>query len=190
MKKSEKVKGKEAVAARKKRTRRYAIIAAAVIVVVAAVVAGFFLLNTSGARAGDTVSVYYTGSLDDGAVFYSNLNSSPLMFTMGDVTLVPGFEEALIGMTPGMTKTIRVPVDKAYGTYKPELVHIVNRSTLPANMNPVVGERYTITRSADGANAYVKILNITPSTVAWDENHELAGKNLTYTITVTSVIKK
>jgi len=190
MKKSEKVKGKEAVAAKKKRTRLYAGIAAAVILVVAVAVAGFFLFNTSGARTGDTVSVYYEGTLDDGTVFYSNLNSTPMMFTMGEVNLIPGFVDALTGMTPGMTKKVKIPADKAYGAYKPELVHIVNRTSLPAGMDPVVGERYTITRTTDGANAYVKILNVTPSTVAWDENHELAGKDLTYTITLTSLTKK
>jgi peptidylprolyl isomerase len=190
MKKSEKVKGKEAVSARKKRTRLYAGIAAAVILVIAVAVAGYFLLNTSGARAGDTVSVYYTGTLDDGTVFYSNLNSTPLTFTMGEVTLIPGFEEAVTGMTPGTTKTVRIPVDKAYGAYNNALVHVVNRSTLPADMNPVIGEHYTIRRTTDGANAYVRIINVTPSTVTWDENHDLAGKDLTYTITVTAVNKK
>jgi peptidylprolyl isomerase len=190
MKKSEKVKGKEAVAARKKKTRLYVGISVAVILVAVVAVAGFFLLNTSGARTGDTVSVYYEGTLDDGTVFYSNLNSSPMMFTMGEVSLIPGFTDALTGMTPGMTKTVRIPADRAYGAYNPDLVHIVNRTSLPAGMNPVAGERYTITRTTDGANAYVKILNVTPSTVAWDENHELAGKDLTYTITLTSLAKK
>nr|WP_320162678.1 FKBP-type peptidyl-prolyl cis-trans isomerase [uncultured Methanoregula sp.] len=190
MKKSEKVKGKEAVAAKRTRNRLYAGIAIAVILVVVAAVAAFFLFNTSGARAGDSVSVYYTGTLDDGTVFYSNLNSSPLTFTMGDVNLIPGFEEAITGMTPGMTKTVRVPVDKAYGAYKQDLVHVVNRSTLPSDMDPVIGAHYTIRRTTDGANAYVRIINVTPSTVTWDENHDLAGKDLTYTITVTAVEKK
>ncbi|MFA4877469.1 MAG: FKBP-type peptidyl-prolyl cis-trans isomerase [Methanoregula sp.] len=190
MKKSEKVKGKEAVAARKKRTRLYAGIAVAVVLVAAVSVAGFFLFNSTGARPGDTVSVYYTGTLDDGTVFYSNLNSSPLMFTMGDVNLIYGFQEAITGMTPGMTKTVRIPFDKAYGAYQPALVHIVNRSSLPAGMDPVAGEHYTIRRITDGANAYVRIINVTPSAIAWDENHDLAGKDLTYTITVTAVEKK
>jgi peptidylprolyl isomerase len=190
MKKSEKVKGKEAVAARKKRTRLYAGIAGGVILIAALFAAGFFLFNTSGARTGDTVSVYYTGTLDDGTVFYSNLNGSPLQLTMGDITLIPGFEEAVTGMTPGMTKTVRIPSEKAYGAYNPALVHVVNRSTLPADMDPVVGAQYTIRRTADGANAHIKIINMTPSTVTWDENHELAGKDLTYTITVTAVEKK
>ena len=89
------------------------------------------------------------------------------MFTLGDVQLIPGFQDAVIGMTPGTTKTVRIPSDKAYGAYNPELVHVVNRSSLPPGMSPVVGEWYTITRKTDGANAYVKILNVTPSTVGW-----------------------
>jgi len=189
MKKSEKVKGKEAVAEKKKRTRQYAMIAAAAIIVIAIAVAAFYLLNSTGARSGDTVSIYYTGTLDDGTSF-TNMNASPVEFIMGQGTVIAGLEEAVTGMTPGTTKTVRIPVDKAYGAYRQELVHVVNRSTLPSDMNPVVGDRYKIRRTADGAYASVKILNVTPSTVTWDENHELAGKDLTYTITVTAVKKK
>lgn len=189
MKKSEKVKGKEAVAVKKKQIRRYAGIAVAAILVIVIAVAAFYLLNSSGARSGDTVSLYYTGTLDDGTSF-TNMNASPVTFTMGEGTVISGLEEAVTGMTPGTTKTVRIPVDKAYGAYQQALVHVVNRSTLPSDMTPVVGDRYKIRRTVDGAYATVKILNVTPSTVTWDENHDLAGKDLTYTITVTAVNKK
>jgi len=189
MKKSEKVKGKEAVAAKKKQYRRYAGIAAAGILVIVVAVAAFYLLNSTGARSGDSVSIYYTGTLDDGTSF-TNMNASPVTFTMGEGTVIAGLEEAVTGMTPGTTKTVRIPADKAYGAYQQALVHVVNRSTLPSDMNPVLGEHYKIRRTTDGAYASVRIINITPSTVTWDENHDLAGKDLTYTITVTAVNKK
>jgi peptidylprolyl isomerase len=190
MKRSEKLKGKEAVAQKRKQTRLYTGIAIAAIAIVAFVVAAFFLLNSVGAQPGDSVSVYYTGSLDDGTVFDSNLNKTPMTFTLGEGKVIAGFEEAVKGMEPGTTKTVHIPVDKAYGAYKSDLVHVVNRSTLPADNDPVVGSHYTVRRASDGAYALVKVINVTPSTVTWDENHDLAGKDLTFTITVTAIKKK
>jgi peptidylprolyl isomerase len=187
MKKSEKVKGREAVAAQKKLYTRLAIIVAAVIIIT---VVGYFLLNPSGAKSGDTVSVVYTGTLDDGTVFDSNVNGTPLTFVIGQGRVIKGFEEAVTGMAPGETRMVRIPFDKAYGPYKGELVHVVNRSTLPADMVPILGEHYSIRRTTDGAVAVVKILNITPSTVTWDENHDLAGKDLAFSITLIENLKK
>ena len=81
MKKSEKVKGKEAAKARKKLRVRYGLLVAAGIIVIA--VLWFVMFNPSVARTGDVVAVYYSGTLDDGTVFDSNLNASPLSFTLG-----------------------------------------------------------------------------------------------------------
>ena len=85
-------------------------------------------------------------------------------------------------MTVNSTKTVNIPFDKAYGPHLDSLVHVVNRSDLSKDIEPVVGNRYSITGKADGAVAHVKLLNVTNDTVTLDENHLLAGQNLTYTI--------
>ena len=188
MKKSEKSKGKEAVAARKKKQVQYGIIAAAGIILVAFL--GFAMFNPFVAKAGDTVNVFYTGTLDDGSVFDTNVNATPLAFTLGKGMVIPGFEEAVSGMAVNDEKTVRIPADKAYGSYNSSLVHVLNRSVLPANMTPVVGQFFTIRRTIDGATSVVKIINVTPSTITWDENHELAGKNLTFSIKLVAINKK
>jgi len=180
MKKSEKLKGKAAVANRKKQSTRYAVAAAAVIVVL--LVIGFYLFNPSVAKYGDTVMVYYTGSYENGTEFDSHMNGDPLIFKIGNNSVIPGFEEAVIGMTVNSTKTVHIPVDKAYGPHLDSLVHVVNRSTLSKDIEPVVGNSYVITRKADGAVSHVLITNITNDTVTLDENHQLAGQNLTFTI--------
>ncbi len=115
MKKSEKIKGKEAVATRKKKQVRYGIIAAAAIILVA--LFGFVMFNPFVAREGDTVKVFYTGSLDDGTVFDTNMNATPLAFTVGKGMVIPGFDEAVIGMGVDDVKTVRIPSEKAYGSY-------------------------------------------------------------------------
>ena len=180
MKKSEKKKGKSVVADRRTLSTRYAVAAAAVIVIL--IVIGFYLFNPSGAKTGDTVMIYYTGTYENGTVFDSNLNRDPLVFTIGNNTVIPGLEEAVIGMTPNSTKTVNISVDKAYGPYRPDLVQVVNRSILPSNIEPVIGHVYTIERTSDHSIAYVRLLNFTNDTLTIDQNHLLAGQNLTFTI--------
>ena len=188
MKKSEKLKGKTAMAIRKKQYTQYAVVAVAIVIVL--LIVGFFLSGPSGAKKGDTVMVYYTGTLDNGTEFDNNLDRDPLIFTIGNNTVIPGFEEAVIGMTANATKIVHIPVDKAYGPHLNSLVHVVNRSNLPADMNPEAGKFYTITRDTDGAVARVQVLNVTKDTVTLDENHKLAGQNLTFSITVVGFYKK
>lgn len=187
MKKSEKVKGTEAVLARKKKMQQYIIGIVVVLVVVAAV--AFYFFNPFFAKAGDTVSVYYTGSLADGTVFDSHVNGTPMVFTIGSGKVIPGFEEAIIGMAPNTTKTVQIPMAKAYGAYDPSLVQTLNRSDI-AIENPVSGNLYSIRRLSDNAVAYVKIVNVTSDTITIDQNHDLAGKDLVFTITLVDIARK
>jgi peptidylprolyl isomerase len=188
MKKSEKIKGKEAVAARKKLQVRYGLLVAAGIIIIA--VLWFVMFNPLVAKTGDTVAVYYTGTLDDGTVFDTNLHGTPLAFTLGEGAVIPGFEEAVTGMAVNDIKTVKIPPEKAYGLYNSSLVHVLNRSALPANMTPVAGQYYSIRRTTDDSVSVIKIVNVTPTTITWDENHELAGKNLTFTIRLVSINEK
>jgi peptidylprolyl isomerase len=187
MKKSEKEKGQDKAKAQKKQIMM--ILGGALAALVVITLAGYLFFNSPGAKTGNTVSVYYTGMLDDGTVFDSNVNSTPLVFTIGQGKIFKGFEEGVIGMTPGTTKTVHIPVDKAYGPYNDQLVHVVNRSTLPEGVDFKVGERYSIRRSSDGAVALVKVIGMNESSVTWDENHELAGKDLTLTITLEKIVQ-
>jgi len=97
--------------------------------------------NMAQAKLGDTVRVNYTGRLDDGTVFDSSLRSGPLEFTIGDGQLIPGFENAVIGMSPGETKTQRVPAEEAYGPHADFLVIEVDRRRVPPELDPKVGDR-------------------------------------------------
>ncbi|MDO9549859.1 MAG: peptidylprolyl isomerase [Methanoregula sp.] len=185
MKKSEKVKGREAVAAKKRLYPKLAMVAAAGILIL--VIIGYILLNPSGAKTGDMVTVEYTGTLTDGTVFDSNVNATPLTFIIGQGKVI--FEESVKGISQGEIKTVNLPADKAYGPYNEALVHVINRSAFPDDLIPEVGGVYAITRQPDGAIARVKIINVTPTTVTWDENHELAGKDLVFTIRIIEIQK-
>jgi peptidylprolyl isomerase len=185
MKKSEKAKGKER-AAEKKKTVLYYAIAGAVVCVMAAVVL-FLVFSTAVAKDGNTVSVLYVGMLENGSVFDSNVNTTPLVFTVGSHTVIPGFEEAVIGMSKGQVKTVHIPVDRAYGPYRSDLVMEVNRSLFPADTPMEIGKYYSVRNPADGSTNVVKIVDVSGDTVTIDQNHMLAGKNLTFTIRLVGI---
>ena len=180
MRKSEKAKGKERAVEKKRQTLYYAIGGAALCILVAAVL--FFMLNPSVAKAGDTVSVLYIGTLENGSVFDSNVNKTPLTFTVGAHTVIPGFEDAVIGMSKGQVKTVQIPFDKAYGPYRNDLFLTVNRSMFPADTPTEIGMYYSVRNPADGSTNLVKVVNVTRNTVTIDQNHMLAGQNLTLMI--------
>lgn len=187
MKKSEKTKGRKAAAARRKSATTYVIILVIAVIVVAAA-AYFLAANRTVAKAGDTVGVYYTGSLDNGTVFDSNMNSTtPLEFTLGAGKMIPGFDKAVTGMAVGEEKTVKLAPDEAYGPYYPDFVVTVNRSVNFSVENPVVGQYLLITNPGTGSTTRVKILNVTPTSVTLDANAALAGQNLTFRIKLASV---
>jgi peptidylprolyl isomerase len=188
MKKSEKLKGKQVVALKKKKQLQYGLLAGAGVVIVAILLLVVF--NPFVVKGGDTVNVFYTGTLDDGTIFDSNTNGTPLTFTVGKGTVIPGFEEAVIGMAVNNEKTVRIPPEKAYGLYNASFVLVVNRSAFPSNMTPVVGQYYSVRSTIDGSESSVKVINVTAATITLDENHALAGQNLTFTIRLVAINPK
>jgi len=188
MKKSEKLKGKQVVALKKKKQLQYGMLAGAGVIIVAVLLLVIF--NPFVAKAGDTVNIYYTGTLDDGTIFDSNVNGSPLTFIVGKGMVIPGFEEAVIGMAVNNEKTVRIPPEKAYGLYNASFIHVVNRTAFPSNLTPVVGQYYSVRSTIDSSESSVKVINVTAATITLDANHALAGQNLTFSIRLTAINPK
>ncbi|MCK9593458.1 MAG: FKBP-type peptidyl-prolyl cis-trans isomerase [Methanoregula sp.] len=153
--------------------------------------AGTVGINGTGTGAaavtGNSVSVYYTGMFTNGTVFDSNVNGTPITFTIGSHQVIPGFENALVGMMAGQTRTVNIPVDQAYGPYNPENIYVLNRTGTLATMNLTEGGILTYRDPSTNAMAAVKILNFTPDTVTIDANNPLAGQALTFIIQLVSI---
>ena len=172
------------------RNRNYILIAAGVIVlIVIAVAALYTLFNPDVAMKGDNVSIYYTLMNENGTVISTNFNGTPVEVTVGDPESIKGLSDAIVGMRVNQKKTVIIPYDQAYGPYRSDLIRVVNRTGLIANTSFIEGNYFTIHRKTDNASSMVRILTITPSTVTWDENHPLAGQNLTFTVQVVSLNK-
>ena len=142
------------------------------------------------AQPGDNVSVMYTGMMENGDVFESNINSTPVSFILGNSSVIEGFEEAVTGMAVNETKTVTIPYAKAYGPHLDDLVNLIPLMGPLENETFTVGTYVTITNKTDGSYSVVKILNVTPDTVTWDANDPLAGQNLTFLIKVTGIERK
>jgi len=138
------------------------------------------------ADAGDKVSVYYKGTLDDGEIFDQSKNGVPLVFVLGSGRMIEGFDKAVFGMKAGEVKTVTLTPDLAYGEYNEELLFPANRSTFPEGEEPEVGQQFYISDNS-GRQYPVTIINITGDEIILDANHQLAGKNLTFEITLASV---
>lgn len=138
------------------------------------------------AKQGDMVKVHYTGKLDDGTVFDSSVDRDPLEFVLGEGQLIAGFEQAVLGMTPGESKTEKIPAEEAYGPHRQEMVVEVERQQLPDNIPLDVGQQLQI-QQAPNQIIPVVITAISESKVTLDANPPLAGKDLIFEIELVGI---
>jgi FKBP-type peptidyl-prolyl cis-trans isomerase 2 len=143
--------------------------------------------NMAQVKNGDTVKVHYTGKLQDGTVFDSSVERDPMQFTIGEGRVIPGFEDSVIGMNPGDSKTIEVSPDKAYGSYRDEMVITLGRNHFPEHLDLQVDQQLQIFRE-DGQAFIVRVTGVSESTVTLDANHPLAGRDLTFEIQLIEII--
>lgn len=137
----------------------------------------------------DTVKVHYTGKLPDGTIFDTSTDKAPLQFIIGRQEVIPGFEEAVMGMVMGEQKTATVPADQAYGASREDLVEEIPRADLPEDIDPRVGAQLEVTRQ-DGSIFHVMVVDVGESTVTLDANHPLAGRDLIFELELLEIKKK
>ncbi len=141
----------------------------------------------SVAKSGDAVKVHYTGTLTDGTVFDSSVGKDPIEFTIGQGQMIPGFENAVLGMNVGDEKAeINIPSAEAYGEPREDMVIEVPKSNVPPEINPEIGQQLAVTRP-DGQPMPVTVKEIKEDAIVLDANHPLAGKDLIFKIELVSV---
>lgn len=137
------------------------------------------------AKSGDTVRVHYTGKLEDGSVFDSSQGRDPLEFTVGSGQVIPGFDQAVAGMKPGDEREVTIPAENAYGDRKEDLVIVVERSQLPPDIDPDVGQQLQLKQ--DGQAFVVTVADVQPENITLDANHPLAGETLTFELKLVEI---
>lgn len=139
------------------------------------------------AKQTDTVKVHYTGRLDDGSIFDSSAEREPLQFTIGEGQVIAGFEQAVIGMTPGETKTVTIPADDAYGPYRGEMIIPVGKEEFPPHIEPSVGQRLQVMQG-NGQTLIVTVAEVSDNQILLDANHPLAGQDLSFDIRLVEIV--
>lgn len=138
------------------------------------------------AEDGKFISVHYTGTLANGEVFDASKENEPLEFEMGGGNLIQGFENAVRGMDINESKTFTLNPSQAYGERDENLLRAFNRSDVPAEMDPEVGQVVAL-QSAQGQKIPARISEVTDEQITVDLNHPLAGQDLTFEVTVVAV---
>ena len=165
------------------------------------------------AEKGNTVTINFTGTLEDGTIFDSTLEdanadeccddscddgcddeecgcggheSGPMTFALGEEILFPQIDAAIVGMTPGEKKTVKISAADAFGEYDKEKVFTVPRSELPEDLVPEVGDELSLSNE-DDEELEVVVLETTEEQVTFDANHPLAGEDVTFEIELVSI---
>ncbi len=132
---------------------------------------------------GDVVEIKLVGRIKDGDII-EQTGDKPAVVIIGKKKLIPGLDDAILGMDEGEKKTVEVPPEKAYGQRNPELVRIVPMSAFKkSGINPAPGVVVTI----DGYPA--RVISVSGGRVRVDFNHELAGKTLVFDVEVVKIHK-
>jgi FKBP-type peptidyl-prolyl cis-trans isomerase 2 len=155
------------------------------------------LVNT-----GDMIGVWYTGRLQSGKVFDTNVKSiaeennmskpsySPLEFIVGSGMMIKGFDEGVLGMALGEKKTITLSPDEAYGTYRADYVENIPLDDFEEMIGlsgDEIVEGMEIFALIEGRQVPAKIKKVGINFVSIDFNHELAGKTLIFDIEIHSI---
>ncbi|MGD8624818.1 MAG: peptidylprolyl isomerase [Anaerolineae bacterium] len=139
------------------------------------------------AKIGDKVRVHYMGKLEDGTVFDTTTSREPISFTIGEGQVIPGFEQAVIGMEPGASMTAHVPADKAFGPHYAEMVGMIHPDQLPDEIEPQVGQQLQIP-GEKGKPFVVNVTEVSESAITVDANHPLAGEDLVFDIRLVEIL--
>ena len=140
-----------------------------------------------GPNAGKLCKTHYRGTLNDGTVFDSSYDrGEPLEFICGVGMMIHGYDAAVANMEVGQSIDIHLTPDEAYGHSDPRAIFTVEISQLPGSEGLSTGENVVLYTNA-GQPMPVKVTARDDSTITFDANHEMAGKDLNFHIELVEV---
>lgn len=140
-----------------------------------------------GKNVGKTCRAHYRGTFGDGTQFDSSYDrGEPLEFVCGAGQMIRGFDAAVADMDVGQTVQVHLTPSEAYGEVNPEAIFTVEIAHLPGSEALTVGEQVYL-QNMYGQPLPVKVVAKDETTVTFDANHEMAGKELNFTIELVEV---
>ena len=144
-------------------------------------------MENNTAQTGNTVSVHYKGTFDDGTVFdSSHSRGEPMTFTVGSGQLIEGFDSAVPGMTIGEVKTVSLTPAQGYGERSEEAVQEVPKTSFPNDFEFQEGQ-IVHAQNPDGTSFQAVLGAVGTDSVMVDMNHPMAGKNLNFEIELVDI---
>jgi len=141
------------------------------------------------AQFNDRVSIKYTGKLENGTTFQVISESEPLIITIGSHDVPPTLEQALVGMSIGDQKLVRLEPDEGYGIRRKDLLQTLNKESFGKKANLQIGTILSLSLEKDGQTHKIPatIVETNQDTIVVDYNHPLAGHNLFYDVTLIAI---
>ncbi|MBR3643498.1 MAG: FKBP-type peptidyl-prolyl cis-trans isomerase [Parasporobacterium sp.] len=141
-----------------------------------------------GKNVGKKCRTHYRGTFNDGTQFDSSYDrGEPLEFTCGAGMMIAGFDAAVADMEVGETVQVHLMPSEAYGEADPRAVFTVEIARMPGSENLTAGQRVYL-QNAYGQPVPVKVTAKDDNTITFDANHEMAGKELNFTIELVEVL--
>ncbi len=136
---------------------------------------------------GSKVKIHYTGTFENGEVFDSSRDAEPLEFEVGTGQVIPGFDNAVVGMKVGETKSVRLLETEAYGPYNEEMVFDADPDQFEEGLLPEVGQQFQ-TQLEDETPLLLTVKSVDDGKVVLDANHPMAGKVLNFDLEVVEIV--
>ncbi|MGB4248471.1 MAG: peptidylprolyl isomerase [Pseudohongiellaceae bacterium] len=141
---------------------------------------------------GSRVTLHFSLALADGSLIDSNFDKPPATFVMGDGSLLPGFEGALLNHAAGAKISVLLPAEQSFGASNPENVQVLPRrkfAALLANSTDPVQEGTVLSFTDTGGFEIPGVVkSIDEDTLVVDFNHPLAGREILFTAEIHAVI--
>lgn len=140
-----------------------------------------------GRNVGKTCRTHYRGTFNDGTQFDSSYDrGEPLEFICGAGMMIRGFDAAVADMEVGQIVDIHLTPEEAYGQPDPNAIFTIETAQLPGSEDLEVGQQVYLSNQM-GQPFPVKVTAKEGSTITFDANHEMAGKELNFRIELVEV---
>lgn len=131
------------------------------------------------------VTLHFSLKLDDGTEVDTTFKGDPASFTVGDGSLLPGFEKALFGLKAGDEAEIEIPPEAGFGQRNPANIQKVRRDSFSPDIELEPG--LVVSFDNGGGELPGVIRAVDEDEVTVDFNHPLAGQTLNFHVKIIEV---